>query len=185
MTDARREAVARIVNDGVGHCAHAFEMIRVIDALLAWHDAETREGRPHDGGAETVTHDTQCEQNLRGTWPTHYACRCEIRELARAHDAETRALREATIEECARACLALIGPRDIAQAMAAALRALLTPTPGAGKMTDPTAAVEAVRARHEADKQHEWPLDHWFEQLQEDRATLLRAYEALAPVPGA
>jgi hypothetical protein len=95
MTDARREAVARIVNDGVGHCAHAFEMIRVIDALLAWHDAEMREGRPHDGGAETVTHDTQCEQNLRGTWPTHYACRCEIRELARAHDAETRALREA------------------------------------------------------------------------------------------
>jgi hypothetical protein len=44
---------------------------------------------------------------------------------------------------------------------------------------DHAAAVEAVRARHEADKQHEWPLDHWFDQLQEDRGTLLRAYEAV------
>jgi hypothetical protein len=44
---------------------------------------------------------------------------------------------------------------------------------------DHAAAVEAVRARHEADKQHEWPLDHWFDQLQEDRGTLLRAYAAV------
>jgi hypothetical protein len=86
-TDARREAVARLVRENA-----PFETDRTVDAILAWHDAETRALR--EALAELVD---QIERDV----PAH---RCP------GYDCAT----------CGRPSTMRV-------------RALLTPTPGAGK----------------------------------------------------
>ncbi|HTH66160.1 MAG TPA: hypothetical protein VL563_15870 [Gemmatimonadales bacterium] len=111
MTDARREAVVRIVRENA-----PFETDRTADALLAWHDAETdlkvdeAYGLGFNDGRDSVA-------------------------------AETRALREAlarTIIRTTKEGLVfhqgppnhLVGDHSAAGCWVCAL---LTPTPGAGK----------------------------------------------------
>jgi GGDEF domain-containing protein len=107
VTDARREAVARLIRNVYDNRQSVYRWEGdLADALLAWHDAETRE-----------EHDRAERLALR------------VRDLY----AETRALREGirtALNELGVPQPGYLSP--VANAVEI-LSALLTPTPGAGK----------------------------------------------------